>query len=122
MTDPRLLMGRAVAKVIQRGEHIMMMFFVPGRVDIPEIRLFLPLDGEVLLDPEPADVGDIDMQKLFYLYDLASLTVDDVELDGAGNLHIGFTDGTELTAVAGEGAAGWSLETQEPSTGRANSA
>ena len=91
----------------------MLMFFVPGRTDVPEIRLFLPLDGEVLLDPEPADVGDIDMQKLFYLYDLASLTVDDVELDDAGNLRIGFTDGTEMTAVAGEHGSGWSLQTQE---------
>jgi hypothetical protein len=114
MTDPELLRGRAVGKVIQRGAHIMLMFSVPGRADVPEIRLYLPLDGEVVLDPEPADVGEVDLQKLFYLYDLAALTVDDVELDTAGNLRIGFTDGTELTAVAGRDAAGWSLQVQEP--------
>ena len=72
MTDPELLRGRAVGKVIQRGEHLMLMFSVPGRADVPEIRLYLPLDGEVVLDPEPADVGEVDLQKLFYLYDLAA--------------------------------------------------
>jgi hypothetical protein len=120
MTEPQVLVGRAVGKVIQRGEHILMLFFAPGRADVPEVRLHLPLDAEVVLDPEPADVGDIDMQKLFYLSDLAALTVSDVEIDANGNLRIEFTDGTELTAVAGADGTGWALQAQQPEADRAS--
>ena len=112
LAEPQMLVGRAVGKVIQRGEHIFLMFSVPGRTGIPEIRLHLPLDGEVVLEPEPAEVGEIDLQKLFYLYDLASLTVAGAGVEANGDLRIDFTDGTELTAIAGPDGSGWTLRTQ----------
>jgi hypothetical protein len=31
MTDPQVLVGRVVGRAIQRGEHIFLLFFVPGR-------------------------------------------------------------------------------------------
>jgi hypothetical protein len=68
----------------------------------------------VILDPAPAEVGETDRQKLFSLYDLATLTVSDVVLEPNGDLRIEFTDGTELTAVAGADGTGWALQAQQP--------
>lgn len=98
MTDPRVLVGRTVTKIATREDRTFLSFVDRSSMDVQEIRLYL--DGRFEVDPEPEgdDDGGLELTLYLRLQELPGLTVNDADVGPEGDLHVEFSEGTQVTA------------------------
>lgn len=97
MTDPRVLVGRTVAKIATRDDRTFLSFVDRSSMDVQEIRLYF--DGPFEIEPEPdgADDADLELTLFLRLGELPGLTVDGAEVGPEGELFVEFSEGTQVT-------------------------
>ena len=98
MTDPRELVGRTVTKIATRDDRTFVTFLDRSSMDVKELRLYF--DGEFEVDPEPEGSDDESLELNLYLRlgEIPVCTVDDADISPEGDLHIGFSNGIQVTA------------------------